>query len=174
MQNPLTDFDKAIRVAGLRQIQKLHWDKGECFLVTFKICFMQTPQIVNFYLTNLESHLFWGILTSTQSRRAVSNQKAQMNVSGSLSSFVYTRPPNSQLLLCKPVKTLLGLRASGLHCIKKLHKTKSECFWVTFKSSVMKDPRIPNFNLTNLERDPFYGFLMNLYGLGATSNQKIK
>ena len=50
MQNPLTDFDKAIRVAGLRQIQKLHWDKGECFLVTFKICFMQTPQIVNFLL----------------------------------------------------------------------------------------------------------------------------
>ena len=45
----------------------------------------------------------------------------------------------------------LALSASRQPQIKKLHRTKSECFWVTFKSCFMQDPQIANFYLANME-----------------------
>ena len=46
--------------------------------------------------------------------------------------------------------------SSGVHCIEKLHKTKSECLMATFNFSFMHDPQIPNFHLANLELNTIF------------------
>ena len=63
--------------------------------------------------------------------------------------------------------------ASGVHQIKKLHKTKSYCFWVTLKFCFMQDTRIPNYYFANLETQPIWGILKSTLGLQAASNQNV-
>ena len=50
---------------------------------------------------------------------------------------------------------------SKCHQIKKLHKTKSYSFWVTYKFCLIEDNQIPNFYIANLETLPFSGILMS-------------
>ena len=64
--------------------------------------------------------------------------------------------------------------ASRLRQIKELHKTKNECFWVTFKLCLIQDPQIPNFYLANLETEHFLRILTGPQRLGAVSNQKVE
>ena len=49
---------RACRALGVHDIEKLHNTKCWCLMVPFKSCFMQDPQIPNFYLGNQETHPF--------------------------------------------------------------------------------------------------------------------
>ena len=55
---PFMGFSRACRASGGHEIKKLHNIKNLCLMVTFKSCFMQDPQIPNFYLTNLKTDPF--------------------------------------------------------------------------------------------------------------------
>ena len=48
---------------GVPRIEKMHNTKSEWFMITYIFCFMHDPQIPIFYLANLESALYWTILT---------------------------------------------------------------------------------------------------------------
>ena len=51
--------------SGVHRIKKLHNTKSYCLMVTFNSCFMQDPQIPNFYITNLKTQPFNGKLDWT-------------------------------------------------------------------------------------------------------------
>jgi hypothetical protein len=59
----LRDFHEPVGPQGASN-QKLHNTKSLCLMVTLKSCFMQYPQIPNFYLAKLQMHPFYGIFTS--------------------------------------------------------------------------------------------------------------
>ena len=47
----------------MHRIEKLHKTKSKCLMVTFNSCFIQDPQIPNFYLANLKTDVFLKIFT---------------------------------------------------------------------------------------------------------------
>ena len=47
---------------------------------------------------------------------------------------------------------------SKCHQIKKLHKTKSYSFWVTYKFCLIEDNQIPTFIWQTWKHFPFLGF----------------
>ena len=68
--------------------------------------FLGQLQVPNFYLANLKTDPFPGILTSMQGLDAASNQKValfqKLMFLGHLQVLVNTAPPNSQLLFSEP------------------------------------------------------------------------